>query len=331
MAECSAMRESFPLLLTESLDARSRELTHQHIESCSECGAEWLATKETWRLMEALPELTPPPRMRQRFLAEIGVEEKPVESNILSFPKRTWARWLSQAAAVVIVAGGSYLYGHRTQPVRLAPQQATLNSIQPVSIAESRVVKSSALSPNIEGRPDIENVQFIDTNPNDDEVSLSFDITQHMTVTGNRSDKSMVQLMAYVMQNEDKAQPSTTRAIDIVKQTYANSHQPEPEIAGAVARVLRNDEHEGVRIKAVDTLKTLPTATSETREALIAALKNDPNPAVRIKAVDALAKIAASGQLDQAAVDTLRQKAMQDDENLYVRTKAAEALKKLNP
>jgi HEAT repeat protein len=52
---------------------------------------------------------------------------------------------------------------------------------------------------------------------------------------------------------------------------------------------------------------------------------------VRIKAVDALAKLAASGQLDPAAVDTLRQKAMQDDENVYVRTKAAEALGKIHP
>ncbi len=330
MAECSAMREGFPLLLTESLDAHERELTHQHIESCDECTAEWLAMKEAWRLMEALPELTPPPRMRQRFLAEIGVEEKKA-TNVVPFQKRTWVRWMSQAAAVVILAGGSYLFGHRSQTVKVAPQQVTLNSIQPVSLAETRVLNSSALSPNIEGRPDIENVQFIDTNPNDDQVSLAFDLTQHMTVTGRRSDKSMVQLMAYVMENEDKTQPSATRAIDIVKQTYANSHQPEPVIAGAVAKVLRNDEHEGVRIKAIDTLKTLPAATSETREALIAALKNDPNPAVRIKAVDALARIAASGQLDQAAVDTLRQKAMQADENLYVRTKAAEALKQLNP
>jgi len=324
------MRESFPMLLTEALDARERELTHQHIESCDECTAEWLAMREAWRLMDELPELTPPPRMRQRFLAEIGVDEKP-KSNVVPFQKRTWVRWMSQAAAVVIVAGGSYLVGHRSQPVTIQNQPATIGSIQPVSLAESRVVRSSALSPNIEGRPDIENVQFSDTNPNDDEVSLAFDLTQHMTVTGKRSDKSMVQLMAYVMENEDKAQPSATRAIDIVKQTYGNTQQSEPVIAGAVAKVLRNDEHEGVRIKAIDTLKTLPTASTETREALIAALKNDPNPAVRIKAVDALARIAASGQLDEAAVDTLRQKAMQADENLYVRTKAAEALKQLNP
>lgn len=336
MAECSAMRESFPLLLTESLDAQSRELTHQHIESCAECADEWQGMKEAWRMMGELPELEPPARIRQRFLAEIGVAEK--TSNVVPFHRRPAVRWLSQAAAVVILAGGSYLVGHRSRPVTLAPNDATLTSIRPAaiqpasfSIAETRTVNAANINPNIEGRPDIQNVQFIDTNPHDDQIALAFDVTQHVTVTGEKNDKSMVRLMSYVMENEDRMSPSRSRAIDWVKQTYSDPSNTDPEIAQALAKVLRNDTHEGVRIKAVETLKTMPNATGDTRDALIAALKNDPNPAVRIKAVDALARLAASGELDSAAVDTLRQKAMQDDENVYVRTKAAEALGKIRP
>jgi hypothetical protein len=334
MAECSAMRESFPLLLTESLDAQSRETTHQHIEGCAECAAEWQGMKEAWRMMGELPELEPPARVRQRFLAEIGVAEK---TNVVPFHRRPAVRWLSQAAAVVILAGGSYLAGHRTAPIRLAPTGVAVDripaAIQPAafSIAETRTVNASNINPNIEGRPDIQNVQFNDANPHDDQIALSFDVTQHVTVTGAPNDKSMVRLMAYVMENEDQMSPSRSRAIDWVKQAYTDPSNADPEIAQALAKVLRNDTHEGVRIKAVDTLKTLPTMTLDTREALITALKNDPNPAVRIKAVDALARLAASGQLDSAAVDTLRQKAMQDDENVYVRTKAAEALGKIQP
>ena len=124
-----------------------------------------------------------------------------------------------------------------------------------------------------------------------------------------------------------------------------------PEIANALAKVLRNDSHEGVRIRAVDTLTTLPpTVGSQARDALIEALKSDPNPAVRIKAVEALANMARNGEtLDPAMVDTLREKASQNDENLYVRNarfdrrrrivdarlyvrvKAAEALSNIKP
>ncbi|HXH95432.1 MAG TPA: HEAT repeat domain-containing protein, partial [Thermoanaerobaculia bacterium] len=101
----------------------------------------------------------------------------------------------------------------------------------------------------------------------------------------------------------------------------------------ALANVLRNDEHQGVRIKAADTLQSMQSAmTDGTRDALVEALKNDPNPAVRVKAVEALAKLARSGAvLDPDMLDTLRKKAAQGDENVYVRVKAAEALSSIQP
>ena len=39
MPDCDSMRENMPLLLTESLDPATRELTHQHIETCAMCVA----------------------------------------------------------------------------------------------------------------------------------------------------------------------------------------------------------------------------------------------------------------------------------------------------
>src|ERR1041385_7003650 len=216
MAECSAMRESFPLLLTESLDAQTREATHQHIESCAECADEWNGMKEAWRMMGELPVLEPTARSRQRFLAEIGVAEK---TNVVPFHRKPAAKWLSQAAAVVLLAGGSYLFGHRTAPIRVQPSGVVSVDKMPIqpaafSIAETRTVDAANINPDIEGRPDIQNVQFTDANPKDDQIQLSFDVTQHVTVTGARSDKSMVRLMAYVMENEDRMSPTRSRAID---------------------------------------------------------------------------------------------------------------------
>src|SRR5213592_665610 len=113
---------------------------------------------------------------------------------------------------------------------------------------------------------------------------------------------------------------------------YSNQNA-DPEIASALAKVLRSEEHEGVRLNAVDTLKTLPSkVTSSTRDALIEALKSDPNPAVRLKASEARAKRASNGEpLDQEAVDTLRKQSFEESENLYVRVTAAEALSKIRP
>ncbi len=336
MSECDVMRESMPLLLTESLDPVRRELTHQHIERCPSCRDEWNGYREAWRALGDLPEVEVPASVKERFLASIGESlEMPLRRLRAPATSRRYVRWLAEAAAVVLVVAGAYYAGHRGVPVQLKQTPATLNSVAaaPFSIAESRVLPANAISPTIEGRPDIENVSFLDPNPNNDEIGLSFDITSHVTVTGRPTDKSMVRLLRYVLENADRMSPSRSRAIDWVRATYSRPGNADPEIAEALANVLRNDTHEGVRIKAAETLKRMsgPVA-SDTREALIQALKSDPNPAVRIKAVEVLANLARSGAaLDTAMVDTLRQKAVQNDENVYVRVKAAEALSNIHP
>jgi len=327
-------RERMPLLLTESLEYESRERAHAHIESCSACRAHWQAAKETWALLAEVPDVEVPSRVRARFLAAVAPEQE--RSNVTFFSFRRPMRRLAEAAAVVLLVGGSYYAGHRSRSVTLAPSAATLNSVTPVSfpfsIAESRVLPANQINPDIQGRPDIENVRFVDDNPNDNEVAVSFDLKSHVTITGQPTDKSMVRVLTYVMENEDRLGPSRSRAIDWVRQTYMQGGAANPDIAKALANVLRNDTHEGVRIKAADTLSSMPPALApETRTALIEALRSDPNPAVRIKAVEALANLARSGgTLDNATVDMLRQKAGQNDENMYVRVKAAQALARIS-
>lgn len=333
MVDCHAMKESMPLLLTEALDHARREETHEHIESCAACTAEWNAYRDTWRMLGALPEVEVPARVRERFLAEVIPAS---DANVVVFRRREIRKWVAQAAAVVILAGGSFYAGHRTSARRpIDTNNAGVVSVQPVySIAESRVLPASAVSPDIQGRPNIHNVTFADSDAGDNKIGLSFDVTSHVTVNGSPNDRSMIRLLSYVLENENSdVSPSRSKAIEWVRQTYSDPQNADPEIARTLARVLRNDSHSGVRISAVDTLKTFPgSASVETRQALIDALKNDPNPAVRLKAVEALANIVRSGApLDSSTVDTLRAKASQEDENLYVRVKAAEALSSIRP
>lgn len=343
MAECSAVSESMPLLLTESLDAARREATHQHIEGCALCTDEWNAYRETWDVMGDLPEVEVPIRVKAEFLKRAGIEQT-VPANVVPFHRKPAFKWIAQAAAVVVLAGGGYFAGHRGAPATtLQPTPAEVTGIRPAgnirrvadtpyALAETRVMDADTLSPEIQGRPNISNVQFVDDNTNDNQIAVSFDVTSRWTVNGNPRDKSMVRLLSYMLEN-DAAMTPRSSAMEWVKQTYSDPAYADPEIANSLAKVLRNDSHEGVRLRAIETLTTLPPAVAaQTRDALIQALKSDPNPAVRIKAVEALANMARNGApLDSMMVDTLRQKASQDDENLYVRVKAAEALSNIKP
>jgi HEAT repeat protein len=176
-------------------------------------------------------------------------------------------------------------------------------------------------------------VQFVDGDASDNDISVAFDVTSRWTVRGNPKEKSIVRLLSYMLENEESAMPRSS-AMEWVRRTYSDPQFADPEITNAFAKVLRNESHEGVRIRAVDSLTALPPSAApvDTRNALIEALKSDPNPAVRMKAIDALANLASGGEkFDAATVDTLRQKASQGDENLYVRVKAAEVLSNIKP
>ena len=120
---------------------------------------------------------------------------------------------------------------------------------------------AATLSPEIQGRPNIANVQFVDADAADDEIGVSFDVTSRWTVTGNPKDRSMVRLLSYMLENEESMTPRSS-AMEWVRRTYSDPAYADPEIAKALAKVLRNDSHEGVRIRAVETLTTLPPAVA---------------------------------------------------------------------
>src|SRR5688572_731816 len=147
MSECSAVTESMPLLLTESLDPARRELTHQHIEGCAACSDEWAAYTETWRMMDDLPQVEVPARARERFLEAVGIAaaEKAAEpaTNVIPFRRRPALKWVAQAAAVAVLVGGGYFAGNRA-PVRVASEPARITDVTPtaMSIAETRVLNT---------------------------------------------------------------------------------------------------------------------------------------------------------------------------------------------
>jgi hypothetical protein len=336
MDQCSIVREQMPELLNEGLSTADREAAHQHIERCAVCAADWSAAGSVWGQLGNLPELPVPGHLRESFLAEVrrATPHRREPARILAFVPPALPRWIVQAAAAALLVTLAFFAGRNTSVPRMLESPATVQSVEavPFSLAERAVLPASQVNPEIQGRPSIQNVRFQQTGLDGSRVAVSFDITSQVTITGNPDDKTLVNLLSYVLQNRDYPTHSRSNAIQWVGETYAGQGTTDPEIVKALANVLRNDSHEGVRIKAVEALKSLPPSLApECRAALVEALKNDPNPAVRIKAVEALANLAAidAQSIDLPTLDVLREKAGQEDENLYVRVKAAEALSEI--
>jgi hypothetical protein len=69
--------------------------------------------------------------------------------------------------------------------------------------------------------------------------------------------------------------------------------------------------------------------TPEIRTVFLESLRGDKNPAVRLVAVDALAA-EAKHSADPSTIQSLREKAVDPQENGFVRAKAASALKAIS-
>jgi hypothetical protein len=326
MSECDVTRERMPQLLLEALSQGERESSHVHIEACEACSAEWDRLREAWTLMGALPELPVPSTVRARFFATLDL---PAKARVIPFRSRPAARWIAQAAAVAVLVGASFFAGRGTVPG--AGDTPGDLSGPAFRIAGSQLIPASQLAPAIEGNPRIENVRFVSDAPGG-EIQLAFDLTSRVTVAGRPEEPSVSNLLTYLVKNEQGASHSRSAAIEWIRSNPATGGKGSAEIARALTEVLASETNEGVRLKAIDALREMPAeAIASSQTSLIQVLKNDPNPAVRLKAIEALAKIAHSGTpLEPGMVDTLRQKAVQEDEFLYVRVKADEALSQMD-
>jgi len=334
MAQCSEVRDRFADLLLGSIESADRENALLHIEGCPSCNREWAENRRVWDLLGDIPDVPLPDRVRANFQADLDREFGRPRSNVLVFDSRKAVQWLSRAAAFILIVGSSFVAGRQFAPQRSLPMEsATIQSIEPmsVSIAERLTVPASRVNPEILGSPEIRNLNVLAANESG-EIEVTFDLTSSMTITGRPEDKALVQLLAYVVQSQDNPTHSRSRVIQLVRDTYGTKGIADPEIVRAIAFVLANDTHEGVRIKAVDALRNLPQElVPEARSALLKALRTDPNPAVRMKAVEALANLATTAtEVDPETLDILREKAAQHDENPYVRVKAAEALSQID-
>ena len=320
MSECSFVVERMPMLMTEALERVDRERAHQHIETCDVCAAEWAVTREVWAELEALPEVAVPEGVRVRFMAH--VEELAPKSNVVPFGRRIRFDRLGQIAAALLLVVAGFTGGRALAPV---PEAAAPAARPALALGGTSSVDASQLDPSIAGNPDIRNVEF-EPRP-DGTVGMSFDVTSRVNVQGRATDRNMVKLVSNILGNRNQSTLTRSSALQWVRDTYGPGVQADPELVNALAQLVRSDEHEGVRIRAVDALTTISSSSGPgAREALVEALRNDPNPAVRIRAIDALAAMASGGTMPPSAVDTLREKASQEDENPYVRVKAAEAL-----
>jgi hypothetical protein len=307
-------------LAGEADETARRELA-AHLAGCEACRHEMARLEDLWTVLgtDEAAEVTPEFRKRSLEL----LEEQTLRRRVREFkprPRPGFIRPLLQAAAILAAAGVGYLVA---RGLPSAPAAAPVSQ----TAAAPRAVDPSPI-PNLDASPRFSNVSYRPAGA-DGRVGIEFDVTSRQTVVGRPEEPEVARLLAYLVSRNAETAGEKSRAIALVSEHYgAGSAPASPEIVAALASTLRKDSNPGVRKKAADALATFPM-TPEIRTVFLQALASDKNPAVRLVVVDALAA-AAKQSPDAATIESLREKAVDPQENGFVRAKAASALKAIS-
>jgi hypothetical protein len=303
-------------LAGEAGEAARRELS-AHLAACEDCRREMARLEDVWTTLGADPDAEVTADFRRRTLGLL--EEEMLRGRVRAFrPRPAFARPALQAAALLVAAGLGYVAA-RGLP-RAASPSASASPASPAAAA--------AAVPDLAANPRFANVSYRPADK-DGRVAIGFDVTTRHELEGRPSDPEVAKLLAYLVSRNAETAGEKSRAIELVSEHYGAGNAPaSPEIVAALSTTLRKDPNPGVRKKAADALASFPT-TTEIRSVFLEALKTDKNPAVRLAAVDALAA-AAKQSPDANTIQSLREKAVDPQENGFVRAKAASALKAIS-
>jgi hypothetical protein len=316
--------------LAGEADETSRRELAAHLAGCEACRQEMGRLEDLWTVLGTDPDAQVTPEFRQRSLDLI--EEEMLRRRVREFrprPNRI-GRVALLVAALLAAVGVGYLV---SSAVRSGAGPASTTTTEPsghvavVTPIPSGIARASYV-PDLGASPRFSNVSY---RPADAEgrVGIEFDVTTRQTVVGKPEQPEVARLLAYLVSRNAETAGEKSRAIALVSEHYGASSAPaSPEIVAALSSTLRKDANPGVRKKAADALATFPM-TPEIRAVFLSALASDKNPAVRLVAVDALSA-AAKQSPDAATIQSLREKAVDPQENGFVRAKAASALKQIS-
>lgn len=318
-ANCGWARAQLSLMLYGELSFDEEEKLESHLDICAECRA---AMERETALHAALDQVAVEPpasllnQCRDDLWARINHEPVPPHVtprlgwwdrmvDLLTF--RTEAhpsemKWLRPAGAFALLAVG--FLGARLTP-GLLPMSGGLGTMNLTNPAAARVLR---VTPSSAG-----------------EVQIVLDETHQRTVSGRLDDQIIRALLLNAAR--DPSDPGLrTETLGILNGMTVNSASQASDVRDTLVYALQHDQNAGVRLKAMEGLKSL-TREPDVRAALAQALLTDENPGVRTQAIDFLTQ-GPGEAVDRNIVGTLQELMMRED-NAYVRDRCRLVLESL--
>jgi anti-sigma factor RsiW len=290
--DCKNIREQFALMLYGELSFDEEERIDSHLDGCAECRTALARQKVLHEALDAAA-VTPSPALLNRCredLEEMLPRERPASSWWSQIVGNWKIQFLRPVGAVALLAIGFFA-------AKVTPG---LSGVASMGLGDF----GGAQVRNVAAQPD-------------GSLRIVFDEKRERTVSGNRDDQRIRQLL---MAAAKEASDPGLRAQTV---TILVGDANESDVREALAFAMANDENTNVRLKAMEGLERYANDPM-VQNALAHVLLNDPNTGMRTRVIDALTGHDAQA-LDPQMVGALQELMSREDDS-DVRERARQML-----
>jgi anti-sigma factor RsiW len=302
-------------------DEQMHELD-RHVRNCDECRTEREQLLALKMLAEANPVIEPDANLvaRSRHRLEEALDALP--------PKR-WYEWLSQrmmnnfaslqaapigACLLLIVgAGAGVLGGYEVTQSRAAHREA-----------QPQAQQTNAQPAPFPNEGDIATISSVAKVPNSEMVEVTYNQMVPQRVEGSLDSPAIRELLMMASQNSASPRVRDDSVGLLVSECRAGHSCEAPGILDALMVLLRYDQDETVRAKALEGLQPYVAEDVRVRNAVLEALMNDGDPRIRTSAISILEPVQADTSVRQVLHTVAN-----SDENSHIRTVSRQVLSRV--
>ncbi len=298
--KCDWTKENLVLYIYDELADDAKFEIENHIRGCIACREELESAKALKHDISAMPVLEVSPNLLAASRMQLQESLEHAEQNRSAWGMFIFdfAGWMNQiklapalTAALLMIgfAGGTIttwkLASHET-PVQVGTQETK----QDVGVAA---------------------IESILTDPTSNNVTIKYDTLHPQTLVGSANDPRIQQLLLLAT-HSNRDSDVRLDSIDLLKDRAGDN-----DVRDALISALRYDKNPGVRLKALDGLKSYVRNDVHVRDAVLEALLHDDNAGVRSEAIGLLDPVKADSSIREA-LEILAK----SDPNQFIRTQS---------
>ncbi|HEY6972461.1 MAG TPA: HEAT repeat domain-containing protein [Candidatus Angelobacter sp.] len=300
---CDWTKENVVLYIYDELADDAKYEFEQHIRKCLDCKHEVESARAFKDDMSELPvqEVSPNLLVSSRMRLQESLDEA-VQSHgwrRFTFDLAAWLHQLKLApaltAALLIIgfAGGS-LTTWRIVASRSIPADRTAGTVAP-PLDQANIAGITSITPDAKSNT----------------VSIKYDLLYPQIKEGSPNDPDIQQLLLLGTHNQRNSAVRID-SIDVLTQQAEDN-----AVREALVYALRYDKNPGVRLKALEGLRSYVKDDVHVRDAVLEALMHDTNAGVRSEAITLLDPVRADMSVREAL-----QVLSQHDKDQFIRTQS---------